>query len=276
MSSLLGLRSVSSTSSDTRIAFATEGGGSWPEWDRFITLDGKKAYHIGNICGTCAFVFERMAGANHKLSPKQLSSQLREGLSEVDNDVVTAVAAELPAGYYEALLLKCVPRLVIPSKPGDYFFEEQVALWGVDGFWGVPHYTKTEYYRSEVLKMSTGRGLFEFTIPMFPSNYLDTDTVAKYEAALSNGAVPTALALSTLDIKQPADWEGEPEINAHWCLSHYVLDGHHKLYAAAKTKKPITVLSFLAANQGVSTREQVSEAILALKSNPPLVPKLSS
>src|SRR5436305_11382443 len=81
MSSLLAIRQVSSTTSNSRIGFATESGGNWPEWERFITVDGKKAYHIGNICGTCQFVFERMEGANDKLSPKELSAQLKEGLA---------------------------------------------------------------------------------------------------------------------------------------------------------------------------------------------------
>jgi hypothetical protein len=46
MSFLLSAATATSTSVESRIAFVTEGGGSWPAWDRFITLDGKKAYHI--------------------------------------------------------------------------------------------------------------------------------------------------------------------------------------------------------------------------------------
>lgn len=88
MSKLVATSEATSTAVESRIGFATEGGGQWAEWDRFITLDGKKAYHIGNICGTCAFVFERLPGANDKLSPAELSAKLRTGLTEIEEGVV--------------------------------------------------------------------------------------------------------------------------------------------------------------------------------------------
>lgn len=242
----------------------TEGGGGWPAWDRFITLDGKKAYHIGNICGTCGFFFERLEGANGKVSPAELSKRFRVGITELDGDLLRIVADALPTGVYRTLLVKCVPRRVMPSEPGDYFREEQVALWGVDSFWGLPHYTKTEYYRTDPMSMTNSRGLFEFIVPMFPKSFLHADAVCSYMTSLSGGTTSTALALSVLDVKQPANWEGDSEINEHWCLSHYLLDGHHKTLAASELGLPISILSFLAVERGVSTHEHIAEAIQVL------------
>src|SRR6185437_1842724 len=127
MSKLIAVIEATSTATEPRIGFATEGGGQWQKWDRYITLDGKKAFHIGSVCGTCAFVFERLEGANDKVSPKELSERLRRGLRQIDDEVVRTATSVLPVGIYEVLLLECVPRLVVPSKDGDYFFEEQVA-----------------------------------------------------------------------------------------------------------------------------------------------------
>jgi len=264
MSRLVAVNEVSSTSTESRIGFATEGGGDWPAWDRFITLDGKKAYHIGNICGTCAFFFERLEGANDKVSPAELSKTFRSGIVQLDEALLHTVASALPAGAYIALLVQCAPKRVLPAESGDYFREEQVELWGVDSFWGLPHYTKTEYYRTGTARMTNGRGLFEFIVPMFPKRYLRADTIRSYKEALSGGATPTALALSVLDIKQPHDWDGDPEINTHWCLSHYLLDGHHKTFAASELGLPISILSFLAVDKGISSREEVNEAIRVL------------
>jgi hypothetical protein len=261
MSKLIALSEATSAATEPRIGFATQGGGQWAEWDRFITLDGKKAYHIGNVCGTCAFVFERLEGATDKVSPTELSGRLRSGLKQIDDDVVRTATSILPAGRYNVLLLRCVPRLVSPSKEGDYFFEEQVALWGLDGFWGVPHYAKVEYYRTAISRMSNHRGLFEFLVPMFPKNYLHAETISSYKKALSQRHLPTALAVSILDVKQPANWDGNPDVTEHWCLSHYLLDGHHKVYAASELGVPVSILSFLASEKGVSTQEQVAEAI---------------
>jgi hypothetical protein len=177
---------------------------------------------------------------------------------------VRTVVAALPSGLYSALLLECVPKRVLPSEHGDYFREEQVALWGINSFWGLPHYTKTEYYRTGQVTMTDARGLFEFVVPMFPRSFLHADAVISYKTALEAGTTPTALAVSVLDIKQPADWEGDPKINSHWCLSHYLLDGHHKTFAASELGLPISILSFLAVERGVSTREQIAEAIQVL------------
>lgn len=265
MSCLVATSAVTSSSTESRIGFATEGGANWPVWDRYITLDGKKAYHIGNICGTCSFFFERLGGARDKVSPSELSQRFRSGISELDENLLSTVAAALPAGDYNALLLNCVPRRVLPLEPGDYFREEQIALWGVEPFYDLPHHTKTEYYRTAPIEMGGGRGLFEFIVPMFPKRWLYTDAVNAYRTTLSEGSTPTALALSILDIKQPADWEGDPEINEHWCLSHYLLDGHHKTLAASELGLPISILSFLAIEKGISTREEVAEVIQVLR-----------
>lgn len=136
MSTLLAVADATSTSTTSRIGFSTEGGGNWPSWDRFITLDGKKAYHIGNVCGTCEFFFERLEGANDRLSPAELSQRFKAGVTQLDEELLRTVTAALPAGLYTALLLKSVPRRVLPTKPGDYFCEEQVALWGGKYFLG--------------------------------------------------------------------------------------------------------------------------------------------
>ncbi|HTX76910.1 MAG TPA: hypothetical protein VMD29_11950 [Terracidiphilus sp.] len=265
MSKLIAVAGALSTSQDSRISFTTEGGGSWPAWDRFITLDGKKAYHIGNVCGSCGFFFERMDGANDKVSVAELTKRFETGVTQLDPDLLRTVEAALPVGEYRALLAKCLPKRVLPSTPGDYFGEDQLALWGLDGFWGLPHYTKTEYYRTEEFMIPDGGKLFEFVVPMFPKPFLRQDTIDFYKLALSQGATPTALALSVLDVKQPSEWEGkQPEVNAHWCLTHYLLDGHHKTYAASEAGLPISILSFLAVDQGVSSREEIAEVIRVL------------
>jgi hypothetical protein len=264
MSRLMAVGEAKSTKAGSRVDFQTQGGGNWPEWDRFITLDGKRAHHIGNVCGTCPFLFERLEGANDKVSPTELSNTLRNGITSIDERAVDVAMEILPAGVYKALLLSCVPQFISPSKKGDYFFEEQIQLWGVDGFWGVPHYAKNEYYRTQAMNVGNRGALFEFVVPMFPKRYLHEATIQSYDAILNHPTTPTALAVSILDVKQPADWAGDLEITTHWCLAHYLLDGHHKMCAAANGGKPISILSFLAIEKGVSGPEQIAEVLKIL------------
>ena len=264
MSRLLQVAEATSITIGSRVDFQTEGGGTWAVWVRFVTLDGKRAHYIGNVCGTCPFIFERKEGANDKISPVALSNSLRNGIISIDEMITSAAMEALPAGAYKVLLLSCSPRLIVPSKPGDYFFEEQIQLWGVDPFWGVPHYAKNEYYRTEPANISNGGALFEFVVPMFPRRYLHEKTIESYKTLLGNPTVPTALAVSILDVKQPANWSGDPDITSHWCLAHYLLDGHHKMCAAALTGRPISLLSFLAVGKGISSPEQVAEVLTVL------------
>jgi hypothetical protein len=248
--------------SDSIIGFETTGGGQWKEWDRFLNIDGKKAYHIGNICGTCSFFFERLEGANKSISPHDVSDILGQGLGDLPQNLLHKVSKILPNGKYLISLLKISPSLIELGSDKDYFNNEQVKVWGVDGFWGLPHHPKIQYYRGLTKEISSGEKLFEFIVPMFPQNWLDMTRVNHFKQILQEGFAPTALALSVLDIKEPADCEGEEEMESHFCLAHYLIDGHHKTFASAQLNKPITLLSFLSVEQGISTEDEIKRVFV--------------
>jgi hypothetical protein len=68
-----------------------------------------------------------------------------------------------------------------------------------------------------------------------------------------------------LDVKQPAVWSGEPTITSHSCLAHYLLDGHHKVFAASKAGLPLTLLAFLAIENGISSGEQIEQVLKTME-----------
>ena len=90
---------------------------------------------------------------------------------------------------------------------------------------------------------------------------LQAERVSYYSNYIQGGQNPTALALSVLDIKQPALWEGDPEINTHRCLAHYLIDGHHKVFAASEVNAPITLLSLLAMEECIATESETEEMV---------------
>jgi len=255
MSRLLAVGESKSETRDSRIAFATEG-----DWYRFITVDGKRAHHLGNVCGTCPFFFQRLEGANDKVSPQELTNLLRTGVSKLEQRVAQRVMESLPAGEYKVLLLSCLPQFIVPSTHGDYFFEEQVEAWGPDtGDEGGTHDPKSEYYRTETMPFASQSTLFEFIVPMFPHRSLRQGTIDLYLSILKQQTIPTALAISILDVKQAVDLQAE--IKTHWCLAHFLLDGHHKVFAASQVGKPITMLSFLAVDKGVSGFDDIENLL---------------
>ena len=204
-----------------------------------VFLDDKPAFELSFWCGTCQFLFQRLDGANDTLSLDGLRDRLSHGLDDLDQDVIESFAAVLPPGRYLPMLLSIRPRLTLPMKDGDYFAEEQVSTWGVNSFWGLPEYPHTAYYRTFEASVDRDAHLFEFVVPMLPPAWNDADTVAAHAQRLATSDRPTAVAVSTLDVCQPAMATFATDYYAHWGLTHFLLDGHHKMQAAATTGQPL-------------------------------------
>jgi hypothetical protein len=231
---------------------------------RYLRLDNKQAYEVGNGCGTCQFWFTRLEGANHNISVDELRQRLTEGLTSATDVAVERFSGVLGTDRYLVLLMDILPRLVEPNAPDGYFAAEQTGLWGIDGFWGLPHYPKVPYYRLEDTVVADDATLFEFLVPMYPPTWLDANTVESFIARSGTHGAPTAVALAVLDVKQPANWADDVTVNTHWCLAHFLLDGHHKVHAAATSGRPIRLLSFLAVDKGVSSEEDVDTLLRLL------------
>jgi hypothetical protein len=239
--------------------------GHWRE--RYLCIGQRRAYELGNGCGTCEFYFERLEGANQAVSPETLRERLREGLTSARDLAGEQFARILPNEVYTLLLVDLHPRLVEPRTPDDYFVNEQVDLWGIDDFWGVAHYTKVPYYRADDRDMAPGSRLSQFVVPMVPPKWLHPETVSAYETLLGGDARATAVAVGVLDVKQPATWPQDPapSITEHWCLVHYLLDGHHKLFAAARTGKTIRLLSFVAHDHSLASADDIARLAQRLR-----------
>lgn len=233
-----------------------------PAAARHLTVGGIPAYEVGNACGTCEFWFTRLEGASATGSIAESVDATRvalaDGIASLDDLVVEQFARVLADGRYLVLLLDVEPRLVEPDDSASYFHDEQVALWGIDPVTGVPHDPATPYYRLPDTSIDATRSLFEFLVPLHPPSDLDADTLAGYASRLGSDDRPTAVALSVLDVKQPANWDDDATITEHWCLAHYLLDGHHKVAAAAAAGRPVRTLTYLAVDEGVSSPKDIA------------------
>ncbi|GAB4057482.1 hypothetical protein [Catellatospora paridis] len=259
------------TASQPRIRFGEEPktSGTW-RGRRVLSLHDKPAFELSFWCGTCAFLFERLEGANETCSIPDLEQRLTDGLQHIDQEVMTRFGDLLPRGDFLPLLLTIEPRLVHPCRPGDYFAEEQVAVWGLNGFWGLPENPRTPYYRTFDTRIDDGTHLFEFVVPMVPPSWNDPDRVAAHARELAGPSGMTAVAVSILDVCEPAgDITGDHA--AHWALTHFLLDGHHKMQAAAETGRPLRLLSLLSVDASLAEPDQVAR-IPELRAVPPGTP----
>ncbi|MER7515321.1 hypothetical protein [Streptomyces sp. NPDC126499] len=261
-------RSLGVPSSEARLHFGAElqelGGGPRR---RLLMVDDEPAFELSFYCGTCPLLFRRLETAREKVSLESMQDRLTGALDDPDDrGVIDAFGALLPEGEYLPLLLSVEPRLIIPGKEGDYFSGEQVTMWGVDQFWGLPEYPHTPYYRTFETVVDADAHLYEFVVPMVPPTWNERERVEEYVALMEQGTVPTAVAISTLDVCQPALGLGE-DPSVHWGLTHFLLDGHHKLEAAATAGRPVLLLSLLTLGESLAGAEDCTR-LPALRARP--------
>lgn len=244
-------------SADPRLVIG-EGPKAEGQWTgrRLLIVDGSPAFEISYWCGTCQFLFERLEGSNQTLSLDELQKTLNQGVTELEPAVLEAFGSLLEKGRYLPLLFNIRPRLVRPADEADYFSTEQVATWGREPFWDLPVHPRTPYYRSFSTSVSDDAHLYEFIVPMVPPSWNDRDQVGHYTDVLQQSSLPTAVAVSTLDICAPAVERG-PDYYAHWGLTHFLLDGHHKVEAAARGGHRLQLLALLAVDASLADEAQV-------------------
>lgn len=245
--------------SQSVLGIEKQGSPNWSGWDRYLTVRGKRIYHLGTICGTCQFLFECVGpisrGKQDNITAQDLVLAMTKGLKSIEPWFLEKISLIMPEDEYIVGLILTTPRQVTPGSTRDYFTHEQVQQWGLDA-WGLPHHPRIKYYRGDDQALSSQTQLYEFIVPMYPDGWLDDDRVAEFQGLIKDGVAPTGLAISVLDVKQ--HWDSD---RAHWCLTHYLADGHHKIKAASLEGKPITLLSFLAISQGASSRAEIDHMV---------------
>jgi hypothetical protein len=259
-----------------------------PSKTRILVVDDQPAFQISMPCGTCGYLLKRRTTEVGPISIESVRRRLADGLRTTDAGVVEAFGALLPRGEYRVSLLRIRPTLVRPGDADDYFSHEMVASWGMDPLHGIPHWPGTAYYRigstSFTWKLngppwSPARpvvqwrpvewrsALFEFVVPLTPLKAeLNEATADGYRSGMRSGKEPTAVAFSVLDIeKWSVEYAESPELDAHWIWSHFLLDGHHKIYAAATENTAMTLLSITAADGGLSQPSDIDQAFEVIR-----------
>jgi hypothetical protein len=92
---------------------------------------------------------------------------------------------------------------------------------------------------------------------MVPPSWNDKARVREHRARLQTSQRPTAVAVAILDVCAPAVELGE-DYFAHWGLTHFLLDGHHKLQAAAESGSALQLLSLVSVDASLASGEQVA------------------
>jgi hypothetical protein len=254
MNRLLDSRKVQIRSATSPLSFETTGSDTWKEWDRYIAIEGQNMFHIGNVCGTCAFIFSKIGGNNKVAIPDLLVEQLHDGISKITKQTIKALSPIIPNGLHEVILLTVRPKLALVGSTDDYFSHELVDIYGIDEVYGAPKLPNISYYRGSDEVMDNESTLFEFFIPLTSIEHLDRSRIDHYKEQIINGKRPTAISLGMLETKTPSIFKGKDikyQNDCHWCNAHYLIDGHHKIKAASELNAEITLISFISTEKGM-------------------------
>lgn len=225
---------------------------------RRLTLHGSSVFELSLWCGTCPAMIRKLSQPDAG-DLEVANSSLNAGLSHVDDQVVRAFSKVLPKSTYTVLLLELHPRLISPGSEHDYFVKDQVTTWGIDPVIRSAEPAGTPYYRSFEAPIDAERHLYEFIVPMVPPSWNNAAGVADYEQS-KVGEVPTAVAYTLLDVLAPAVDEGE-DWYWHWIVQHFLLDGHHKVEAAARSGRAVRLLAFVDETISMATPEELTRMV---------------
>jgi hypothetical protein len=247
-----------------------------------VTIGGETAYKGPyDRCETCAYLFEKVRPSQpmSEEAGQDDAGKLTELLKNLqrlpDEKTLATIGKIFAVGTYSVMLLRLAPRLAFPGDQSDYFAHEVVDTWGVNRFSGVADSPLTPYYRLGTQAFGDvwygGKRLgVVLGAPLYPPTevaLMDPGVVASYREDLRNNrSRPTVLALGLVDDRGPADWHTDPTYTRHLIVTLYILDGHHKIAAAAQAALAVQFLIFLPHTfLGRNQQELVDRAVTFLQ-----------
>jgi hypothetical protein len=224
-------------------------------WYAHLRVRGQRVFEYGCPCGTCGIVFRKLRSVDDQLSDSD-AVDLLGALDAVPGDeALGRLARVLPRGTYVPFVMQARVRAVDPGGPEDYFSNEVVRLFGLEppeytspsgpwtGYWRVGEIVRTR--RTTRPAEPHSALLTSVAMPLHDITRLDRPRIEYWKQHARAGRKLTAFALSVLDEQEPAMWKGQgPDVVAeHFLLTHCILDGHHRIQAAAELGLPVRILS---------------------------------
>jgi hypothetical protein len=216
------------------------------EFGQQVIAGDTPLHRIGYECDTCGDLFSLIAPIETPLAPEEISRRLASPMDMVTTDLLDSLTPLLPAGTYKVGLLNMMPRLREEKRGGDSD-EQEIDYWFLGRSLSMESLTPcwesgleesgdqpaTEDTFSELLEET------EVVISYRKYQSIDWNRVYEYADRRDRGIPPTAVALSIAEGRHPGG-----NRFAYQRLTHFLIDGHHKMMAAAKFYKPIQILSF--------------------------------
>lgn len=208
-------------------------------WSVAIAVRGQVVFEFGNACGTCGTLFRNVADPRDRITDAAAAQLLGSLDSVPDTGVLRRLGRILEPGSYRVDLVEAEVCLVEPGSADDLFVHEVVDMFER----GEEVNDQGPYYRL-VPKWVVAQhaALAAIVAPLHATASLDPERVRYWRRQFELGVRPTALALSVVDVQERQVAGPEPSI-LH-LLTFFLLDGHHRLMAAADLRLPVRLLVY--------------------------------
>jgi hypothetical protein len=227
-------------------------------WYCHLLVNGERVFEYGAPCGTCGIIFRKLASPIERVSDQQAVELLGELERVPSDDVLRRLARVLEPGSYHPIVLEGTVRLVHPGTADDYFATDVVRLFGLEPpDYQEPGSPQTDYYRfgSQCELPRTGRVsgphkalVTSVVMPLHAPDELSRERIEYWKRHQAAGRSLTAFGVSVIDNQAPAmDPAGDTyPYREQFLLTSCLLDGHHRIQAAAELGTPIRILALLA------------------------------
>ena len=242
-------------------------------WYHHLLVSGERLFQYGAPCGTCGIVFGKLRSTSDRLDDGQVASLLGTLETIPAPGTLRRLGKILEPGTYLPVVLEGSVERVSPGDGRDYFSTDAARLFGFEP----PEYKEpfdpgTAYYRfgpAYTLERSGRMGgphaalLTSLIMPLHDPEVLSADRVAYWKARSWDGLPLTALAVSVLDAQAPAMEPADPdyEWEEHIVFTHCLLDGHHRVQAAAELGASLRILSFVAPDASLVLEAEIGPLI---------------
>lgn len=272
------LKSFNNSTGEGIVAFEPWGSGSERDEDhaRFychLLVAGRRVFEYGCPCGTCGITFRKVGSPAHRVSDAEAFRVLGNLETVPPVDTLLKLARILEPGAYYPVVLEGAVRLVEPGAADDYFASDVVRLFGFEP----PDYEKpgsptTSYYRlgeDHVLERSGRLGgphkglVTAVVMPLHSVSQLDRERIEYWKRQQRTGVCLTAIAVSVLDCQAPAMDPPDKSYpyREHVLLTNCLLDGHHRIQAAAELGSSVRILALLSQSYSLADTVDVTTVL---------------
>lgn len=243
-------------------------------WYHHLLVAGERVFEFGCPCGTCGIVFRKVGASAHQVSDSEAFRLLGKLDFVPTDEVLRRLARVLQPGSYHPAILEGTVMLIEPGAPNDYFASDVVRLSGLEP----PDYNRASSPRSPYYRFGsdfdldrTGRTtgphkalVTAVIMPLHDPSRLSRERVDYWLRQGDSGTPLTALAVAVIDNQQPAMSPADESYpyEEQFLFTNCLLDGHHRVQAAAESGRAVRILSLLARESSLVGRAEDIPAVL--------------